>query len=114
MGLRARLPDASTPQRRPATLAPQLQPATAAQLSRRSAPDQPRSQRPWVGQLATRSERPAGSQRPVPPEEGLPDHQSPSKSELETMDLEALQHLRPTSPLIPIDPRSAGPASTDR
>ena len=51
MGLRARLPLTSTPQRRPATLAQQLQPATATQLNRRPAPDQPRSQRPWVGQL---------------------------------------------------------------
>jgi hypothetical protein len=53
MGLRAQLPLTSTPQPRPATLARQLQPATATQLNRRPAPDQPRSQRPWVGQLAT-------------------------------------------------------------
>ena len=38
--------------RRPATLARPLQPATATQLTRRPAPDQPRSQRPWVGHLA--------------------------------------------------------------
>ena len=47
VGLPARLPLTSTPQRRPATLARQLQPATATQLTRRPAPDQPRSQRPW-------------------------------------------------------------------
>src|SRR5581483_7166587 len=51
MGLRARLPLTSTPQRRPATLARQLQPATATQLDRRPATNQPRSQRPWVGHL---------------------------------------------------------------
>jgi hypothetical protein len=39
MGVRARLPLTSTPQRRPATLAQQLQPATTAQLHR----DRPRS-----------------------------------------------------------------------
>ena len=51
MGLRARLP--LTPRTQPgaATLARPLQPATAPQLARRPAPDQPRSQRPWVGQL---------------------------------------------------------------
>src|SRR5581483_5705534 len=53
MGLRARLPLTSTPQRRPATLARQLQPATATQLDRRPATNQPRSQRPWVGQIVT-------------------------------------------------------------
>ncbi len=37
----------------PATLARPLQPATAPQLTRRPAPDQPRSQRPWAGQLST-------------------------------------------------------------
>jgi transposase-like protein len=34
-----------------ATLARALQPAQTTQLARRPAPDQPRSQRPWVGQL---------------------------------------------------------------
>jgi hypothetical protein len=53
VGIRARLPLTSTPQRRPATLARQLQPATATQLARRPAPDQPRSLRPWVGHLAS-------------------------------------------------------------
>ena len=46
MGLRTRLPHTSTPQRRPATLARQLQPATTTQLNRRPATDQPRSQPP--------------------------------------------------------------------
>ena len=39
------------PQPRAATLARPLQPATTTQLTRRPAPDQPRSQRPWAGQL---------------------------------------------------------------
>ena len=41
------------PQPGAATLARPLQPATATQLARRPTPDQPRSQRPWVGQLAS-------------------------------------------------------------
>ncbi len=52
-GPRTRAPDAPR-RRRPAALARQLQPATATQLNRRPATDQPRSQRPWVGQLAIR------------------------------------------------------------
>src|SRR5204863_1701480 len=52
MGLRGRLPLTSTAQPGAATLARPLQPTQAAQLAPRSAPDQPRSQRPWVGQLA--------------------------------------------------------------
>ncbi len=36
-----------------ATLARQLQPATATQLTQQPATHQPRSQRPWVGQLRT-------------------------------------------------------------
>ena len=36
-----------------ATLARPLQPDTTTQLTRRPAPDQPRSQPPWVGQLAS-------------------------------------------------------------
>lgn len=51
VGLRPRLPLLSTPSRRAATLARALQHAQAAQLDRRPAPDQPLSQRPWVGQL---------------------------------------------------------------
>jgi Integrase core domain len=50
VGLRSRLPLTSTPQRGTATLARQLQPPATTQLDR-PAPDQPRSQRPWVGQL---------------------------------------------------------------
>ena len=62
MGVRARLPLTSTPQCRPATLARQLQPATATQLTRRPATHQPRSQRPWVGQLVRASTgQPVGS-----------------------------------------------------
>src|SRR5207244_2412181 len=57
MGIRARLPNTSTPQHRPATLAQRLQPATATQLNRRPTPDQPRSQPPWVGQLGTQLQR---------------------------------------------------------
>jgi hypothetical protein len=52
MGIRSRLPDTSTPKRRSATLAQPPQPATTAQLHQRPATHQPRSQRPWVGQLA--------------------------------------------------------------
>jgi transposase InsO family protein len=51
VGLRTRLPLTSTPQRRPGTLARQLQPTTTPQLNRRPPTNQPRSQRPWVGQL---------------------------------------------------------------
>ena len=51
MGIRPRLPLTSTPQPSAATLARQLQPATATQLTRRPATNQPRSQRPWAGQL---------------------------------------------------------------
>jgi hypothetical protein len=51
VGLRGRLPLTSTTQPGPATLARPLQPAQTAQLARRPAPDQPRSQRPWVGHL---------------------------------------------------------------
>jgi transposase len=56
MGLRARLPLISTTQPSAATLAQPLQPAKTTQLNRRPTPDQPRSQRPWVGQLATPEE----------------------------------------------------------
>src|SRR5919204_3594076 len=52
MGVRTRLPLISPPQRRPATLARPLQHAKTAQLTRRPATDQPRSQRLWVGHLA--------------------------------------------------------------
>src|SRR5439155_21858110 len=55
MGLRTRLPLTSTTQPGTATLARPLQPATTAQLTQRPATDQPRSQRPWVGQLAAES-----------------------------------------------------------
>jgi transposase len=51
LGLRPRLPLPSTPQRRAARLARQLQPPPATQLTRRPTTDQPRSQRPWAGQL---------------------------------------------------------------
>ena len=51
VGLRDRLPLTSTTQPGPATLARPLQPTEATQLARAPAPDQPRSQRPWVGQL---------------------------------------------------------------
>ena len=51
MGLRARLPLTSTTPPGAATLARPLQPAKATQLARRPATNQPRSQRPWVGQL---------------------------------------------------------------
>ena len=54
MGEGRPLPLTSTPQRRAATLARALQQAQAAQLARRPASDQPRSQRLWVGQLAPR------------------------------------------------------------
>jgi hypothetical protein len=54
MGLRPQLPLTSTTQLGAATLARPLQPAQAAQLARRSPTDQPRSQRPWVGQLGVR------------------------------------------------------------
>src|SRR4051794_2396658 len=53
MGLRGRLPLASTPQQSAATLAAPLQRAQAPQRDRRPAADQPRSQPPWAGQLAT-------------------------------------------------------------
>src|SRR5579864_541950 len=57
MGIRTRLPHPSTTQPGPATLARPLQPATATQLTRRPATNQPRSQRPWVGHLARRKLR---------------------------------------------------------
>jgi len=50
-GLRAELPLTSTTQRSAATLARPLQHAQATQLTRKPTPDQPRSQRPWAGQL---------------------------------------------------------------
>jgi transposase len=53
VGVRARLPLTSTAKRGPATPARALQPAQTAQLARRPASVQPRSQRLWVGQLAT-------------------------------------------------------------
>src|SRR5215210_1089422 len=59
MGLRSRLPLTSTAQPGAATLARALQPAQTAQLARRPTPDQPRSQRPWVGQLVGASLRAA-------------------------------------------------------
>ena len=52
VGLRPGLPLPPPSRPRPATLAPPLQPTQAPQLTRRPAADQPRSQRPWVGQLA--------------------------------------------------------------
>src|SRR5439155_715657 len=58
MGLRTRLPLTSTTQPSLATLAPPLQPATTAQLTWRPATNQPRSQRPWVGQLVRQRRRP--------------------------------------------------------
>ena len=54
MGVRGRLPLTSTAQPGAATLARALQPTQATQLAPRPAPDQPRSQRPWVGHLGTR------------------------------------------------------------
>jgi hypothetical protein len=60
MGVRAQLPLTSTPQRRPATLAPQLQPPATAQLNRRPAPNQPRSQRPWGRTPSYSGARPTG------------------------------------------------------
>src|SRR6266496_2744424 len=53
VGLRAQLPLTSTAQPGAAALARALQHAKAAQLPRRPATHQPRSQRPWVGQLAS-------------------------------------------------------------
>ena len=53
VGLRARLPLTSTTKPGAATLARPLQPDTTTQLTRRPTPDQPRSQRPWVGHLRT-------------------------------------------------------------
>ena len=41
------------PQRRPATLARPLQHTPTTQLDRRPTPDQPRSQRPWLGHLVS-------------------------------------------------------------
>ena len=66
VGVRARLPLSSRARASPATLATPLQPRAAAQLARRHVPDQPRSQRLWVGQLAVggatrRDDRPEGS-----------------------------------------------------
>src|SRR5712691_1716366 len=57
VGLRPRLPLTSTAQPSAATLARALQHAPTAQLARRPTPDQPRAQRPWVGQLVTRHNR---------------------------------------------------------
>ena len=54
VGLRAQLPLTSTTQPSAATLARPLQHAKATQLARRPATDQPRSQRPWAGQLVGR------------------------------------------------------------
>jgi hypothetical protein len=54
VGLRARLPLTPRPQPGAATLARPLQPPKTTQLTRRPTPDQPRSQRPWVGQLEAR------------------------------------------------------------
>ena len=51
MGIRARLQLTPRPRRRSATLAPPLQHTAATQLDRRPTPDQPHSQRVWVGQL---------------------------------------------------------------
>src|SRR5712692_2425267 len=51
VGLRPPLPHPSTPRRSAATLARALQPAQTAQLNRGPTPNQPRSQRLWVGQL---------------------------------------------------------------
>jgi len=51
MGLRPRLPITSRPRRSSATLDRPLQPRQTAQLTRRPASDQPRSQRLWVGHL---------------------------------------------------------------
>src|SRR6266540_2457330 len=51
VGLRPPLPLLSTPTRGAATLAALLQRAPTAQLARRPTADQPRSQRPWAGQL---------------------------------------------------------------
>jgi transposase-like protein len=51
MGLRPHLLHTSTPQPGAAKLAPALQHHQTTQLNRRPATDQPRSQRPWVGQL---------------------------------------------------------------
>ena len=53
MGLRPHLPLTPRPQPRPATLAQPLQHTPTTQLDRRPTPDQPRSQRPWVGHLVT-------------------------------------------------------------
>jgi transposase len=53
MGLRAQLPLTPTAQPSPATLARPLQHAKTAQLNRRPPTDQPRSQRPWGGHLAS-------------------------------------------------------------
>src|SRR5205814_2020738 len=53
VGLRTALSLTSTAQRRLATLARPLQPAQTTQLASEPATDQPRSQRLWVGHLAT-------------------------------------------------------------
>src|SRR5205814_1610406 len=50
---RARLRELRAPPTRPAILARPLQPRQAAQLTARPTPDQPHSQRPWAGQLAS-------------------------------------------------------------
>jgi transposase len=74
MGLPPRLPNTPPPQRRPATLARQLQPDKTPQLNRRPATHQPRSQRPWVGHLAregaarrAQRARPRAREAPPPP-----------------------------------------------
>ena len=59
MGLRARLPLTSTTQPGAATLAQPLQHHAAPQLTRKPTPDQPRSQRPWAGQLVANAPRSA-------------------------------------------------------
>ncbi len=51
VGIRARLQLTPRPRRGSATLAQPLQHAATAQLTRRPAPDQPLSQRPWAGHL---------------------------------------------------------------
>ncbi len=57
MGLRHDLPLTPPPQQSPATLARPLQRTPTTQLNRRPTPDQPRSQPPWAGQLASRGPR---------------------------------------------------------
>ena len=54
MGLRPLLAELGTSAAGPAILSSLLQPAQAPQLTWRPAADQPRSQRPWAGQLAQR------------------------------------------------------------